>query len=166
MSWRHRMKTKRTLVVGLAIAVMLGGALVAAAGVFPGHHRRGGIGPGVMGLKTLIELNLSDSQKDQVLEILDRYEQERQDTVGSLLDARKHLSTVYHAGEFNEDDIRNAFRQVSSTEEELFVFRARMMAELARVLTSEQIELLKDRRAKRTERMREPSEAWIHKRGE
>jgi Spy/CpxP family protein refolding chaperone len=160
------MKTKKTLVVGLAIAVMLGGALVAAAGVFPGHHRRGGVGPGVMGLKTLIELNLSDSQENQVLEILDRYEQERQDTVESFLDARKHLSTVCHAGEFNEDDIRNAFRQVSSIEEELFVLRARMMTELAAVLNSEQIELLKDRRTGRTERMRESSEAWIQKRGE
>ena len=166
MSWRHKMKTKRTLVVGLAIAVVLGGALVAAAGAFPGHHRRGGVGPGVMGLKTLIELNLSDSQKNQVLEILDRYQQERQDTAESLLDARKHLSTVCHAGEFNEDDIRNAFRQVSSIEEELFVLRAKMMTALEAVLNSEQIELLRDRKAGRTEKMREFSEAWIQKRGE
>jgi len=160
------MKTKRTLVVGLAIAVVLGGALVAAAAVFPGHHRRGGAGPGIMGLKTLIELNLSDSQKDQVLEILDRYEQEKQNAAESLLDARKHLFTVGHAGEFNEIDIRNAFRQVSSIEEELFVLRVKMMTELEAVLNSEQIELLKDRRTGRTERMRESSEAWIHKGGE
>jgi len=160
------MKTKRNLVVGLAVAVVLGGALVAAAGVFPGHHRRGGLGVGVMGLKTLIELNLSDSQKNQVLEILDRYQQERRDTAERLLDARKDLATAAHAEEFDENDIRRAFRQASSIQEELFVLRTKMMVELKAVLNSEQIELLRDRRSQRTEKMRGSLETWIQNRGE
>jgi len=154
------------LVVGLAVAVVLGGALVAAAGVFPGHHRRGGLGVGVMGLKTLIELNLSDSQKNQVLEILDRYQQERRDTAERLLDARKDLATAAHAEEFDENDIRRAFRQASSIQEELFVLRTKMMVELKAVLNSEQIELLRDRRSQRTEKMRGSLETWIQNRGE
>ena len=154
------------MVVGLAVAVVLGGALVAAAGVFPGHHRRGGLGVGVMGLKTLIELNLSDSQKNQVLEILDRYQQERRDTAERLLDARKDLATAAHAEEFDENDIRRAFRQASSIQEELFVLRTKMMVELKAVLNSEQIELLRDRRSQRTEKMRGSLETWIQNRGE
>jgi Spy/CpxP family protein refolding chaperone len=159
------MKPDKTLTVLLVLVIVLVGAVATIAGVFPGHHR-GTKGFRLPGLRTFIELNLSDSQKSQVLNILEKYQRERQDTVDSLLEARKHLSTVIHAEEFNEDDVRKAHRKVSSIEEEVFVSRARMMAELRAVLNPEQIDLLRERRAHRTEKIRGRLETWLQNRVE
>ncbi len=158
------MKPSKTLTMVLVLVVMLAGAVVTTAGVFPGHHRRGTRGFRLPGLKTFIELNLSDSQKSQVLNILEKYQRERQDTLDSLLEARKHLSTVTHAEEFNEDDVRKAYRKISSMEEELFVLRAKMMAELRAALNPEQIELLRERRAQRIQKMRDRLETSLQNR--
>ena len=144
------MKPSKTLTMILVLVVVLVGVVATTAAVFPGHHRRGARGFRLMGLKTFIELDLSGSQKSQALNILEKYQRERQDTLDSLLEARKHLSKVIHAEEFNEDDVRKAYRQVSSIEEELFVLRAKIMAELRSVLNPEQIELLRERKAQRT----------------
>jgi len=158
------MKPSKTLTMVLILVVMLAGAVATTAGVFPGHHRRGTRGFRLPGLKTFIELNLSDSQKSQVLNILEKYQRERQDTLDSLLEARKHLSTVTHAEEFNEDDVRKAYRKVSSIEEEVFVSRAKMMAELRAGLNPEQIELLRELRAQRIQKMRDRLETLLQNR--
>jgi len=160
------MKPSKALTMVLVIVILSIGAFAATAGIFPGHHRRGGMGFRVPGLKTFIELNLSDSQRARILSIIETYQRERQDTLDSLLEARKHLSTAVHAQEFNEDNVRKAYRQVSSMEEEAFVSRAKMMAELRAVLNPEQIELLRERRAQRTEKMRGSLETWLHNPGE
>ena len=160
------MKQSKTLTMVLVLVVMLVGAVATTAEVFPGHHRRGTRGFRLPGLKTFIELDLSDSQKSQVLNILEKYQRPRQDTLDSLLEARKHLATVTHAEEFNEDDVRKAYRKISSMEEELFVLRAKMMTELRAVLNPEQIELLRERRAQRTEKMRNRLETWLQNRSE
>ena len=158
------MKPSKTLTMVLVLVVMLVGAVATTAGVFPGHHGRGPRGFRLPGLKTFIELNLSDSQKSQVLNILEKYQRERQNTLDSLLEARKHLSTVTHAEEFNEDDVRKAYRKVSSIEEEVFVSRAKMMAELRAVLNPEQIELLREQRAQRIQKMRDRLETSLQNR--
>lgn len=160
------MKPNKTLTMPLALVVVLVGAFTAAAGVFPGHHRRGARGFQLPGLKTFIELKLSDSQKSQVLNILEKYQRERQDTLDSLLEARKHFLTITHAEEFNENDVRKAYRKVSSIEEEGLVLRAKMMAEIRAVLNPEQIDLLRERRGQRTEKMRGRLETWLQNRGE
>jgi Spy/CpxP family protein refolding chaperone len=164
--WRGNMKPSKRLTMALVLVIVLVGVFAATAGVFPGHNRRGAWGFRVPGLKTLIELNLSDSQESQILNILEKYQRERQDTLDSLLKTRKHLSTVIHAEGFNEGDVRRAYQQVSSIEEELFVLRAKMMGELRAVLNPEQIELLRERRAQRTEKMRGRLETWLQNPGE
>ena len=160
------MKPSKALTVVLVIVVLSIGAFAAKAGVFPGHHRRGGMGFRVPGLKTFIELNLSDSQRAKILSIIETYQRERQDTLDSLLEARKYLSTAVHTQEFNEDNVRKAYRKVSSMEEEVLVSRAKMMAELRAVLNPEQIELLRERRTQRIEKMRGRLETWLQNPGE
>jgi len=155
------MRPSKSLTTVMVLVIVSFGAVVATAGIFPGHNRRGAWGFRVPGLKTLIELKLSDSQESQVLNILEKYQRERQDMLDSLLEARKYLATVIHAGELNEENIRKAYRKVSSIEEELFVLRAKMMVELRAVLNPEQIELLRERRARRAERMRGRLETWL-----
>ena len=160
------MNPSKALTMALILVIVLVGAFAATAGAFPGHHRREGMGFRLPGLKTFIELNLSDSQKSHVLNILEKYQRERQDMLDSLLKTRKHLSPVIHAEGFNEGDVRRAYQQVSSIEEELFVSRAKIMAELRSVLNPKQIELLRERRAQRIEKMRGHLETWLQNRGE
>ena len=83
------MKPGKTLTMVLVLVVMLVGAVATTAGVFPGHHRRGARGFRLPGLKTFIELNLSDSQRSQLLNILEKYQRERHDTLDSLRDGRR-----------------------------------------------------------------------------
>ena len=141
------MKVTKTLTTVLAVAIILAVALAAEAGGFgPGFPGRG-MGPGLMGLKTLLELNLSDSQQTELLTILHKYEDEIEKIRNGSIEASKKLATVIRAEEFDENELRQTFREVSSLGEESLVLRAKMMAELKKVLTQEQKTLLNERRA-------------------
>jgi Spy/CpxP family protein refolding chaperone len=104
--------------------------------------------PGLMGLEKLLELNLSESQQNELLAILHKYEHEMEGIRDRSIAASKKLAIVIHAEEFDENELRKAFREASSLKEELVVLRARMIAELKKVLTEEQKLHLNDRKAK------------------
>jgi Spy/CpxP family protein refolding chaperone len=146
------MKLHRILTLTLAIILTAGGA--AMAGDFSALRNRHGPRDGFIGLKTLLELKLSDSQEAELLDIITKYQNDRKEVMDSLKAAGKKLSTIVHAEEFNEEDVRKAFREASSLREELFVSRAKMMAEIKTVLNPEQIALLKERKIRRIEKMR------------
>lgn len=160
------MKLSKALTVVVVLVVVSIGVFAATAGVFPGHHRREGMGFRVPGLKTFIELNLSESQRAQILSIIETYQRERRDTLDSLLEARKLLLKAVHTQEFNEDNVRMAYRKVSSMQEEAYISRAKMIAEIKAVLNPEQIELLRERRTQRIEKMRGRLETWLQNPGE
>jgi Spy/CpxP family protein refolding chaperone len=106
------------------------------------------IGPGLMGLEKLLELNLSESQQTELLAILHKYEHEMEGIRDRSIAASKKLAIVIHAEDFDENELRKALREASSLKEELVVLRARMIAELKKVLTEEQKLHLNDRKAK------------------
>ena len=60
---------KKMLVVGIVVSMVFAGAMAAMAGDFPCRHRKPGFGHGFLGLKAMLELNLSESQQTQVLGI-------------------------------------------------------------------------------------------------
>jgi Spy/CpxP family protein refolding chaperone len=124
------------------------------------------MGPGLAGLKTLIELNLSDSQESVILGIIEKYERDRENTVNSLREARKNLRRALQAIEVNEEKVREAYRQTVPIREELLVMRARMMAELKTVLTAEQRQLLEDRKAQRLQRLKGRLGPWLEDRND
>lgn len=148
------MKSKKILVVGIAVMMVFAGALAAMAGDFPSRHPRHGFGHGFFGLKAMLELKLSDSQQTQVLEIIGRYENEMKNNRNSIWEARKSLMAAMHAEAFNEEQLRTAFKQLSSIREESIVSTGKMMNELKAVLTSEQMALLKERKSQRMERIK------------
>ena len=140
-----RIKSKRIVMGLLFLLITFTVASAVDARYFGRKHPMARVGGGLMGLKTLVELDLSDDQKSKIMEIIEKYQDQRQSTKNSFFDARKTLADALHAEEFNENAIRDAHRQVSAIKEEMLVSRAKMMTELKTVLTPEQIELLKER---------------------
>ncbi len=114
----------------------------------PGNPSRN-IGRGLAGLKTFIELNLSETQKFEMLSIIDKYQDQRQSTREKLRETRENLRNAMKSEQFNEDGIRTAYRQVSLVQEDMLVLRMQMKSELKALLTPEQSELLKEKRDRR-----------------
>ena len=109
---------------------------------------------GLAGLKTFIELNLSETQKTQALSIIATYQEKRQSIIENLLDARKDLKNALKSEPFNEEGVRTAYRQVSSIQEDLLVLRMQMRSEFKSLLTPEQSKLLEEKRDRRFARMK------------
>jgi len=149
------MKSK-TLIAALALTIVLAGAYAVNAMNFGGHSGFTGVmGSRILGLKTLIQLNLSDSQKSRILSIIEKYENDIESAKNNLREARHNIRAAMQAGEFNENAIRNAHRQAAPIKEELLVLGAKMKAEMKTVLTPEQLQLLEERKAERIERFRD-----------
>ena len=146
------MNLNKTLTLGLALAMILGMVLVAEArGPFPGAHGRFA-GQGWMSLKSLLELDLSDAQKTEILKITNQHEEEMAALRQQSFQARKDLRKALRSEPLNENDLRKAYQALSSVMEEHLVQGARMRAELKQILTPEQQELLKKQRGQRMER--------------
>ena len=101
-----------------------------------------------------MELNLSDSQKDQALKIMEKYQNNRAEVRESLIKERDNLRTAIQADEFNEGNARKAFQKASSIREDMFIERAKMMTEMKKILTPDQIKVLNERKAERLEKMK------------
>jgi Spy/CpxP family protein refolding chaperone len=113
-------------------------------------------------------LNLTEDQKTQIANILVKYRDQRQSLHDALISAKKDLHSVVFAEYYNETDVRQAFQAMSAVKEELTVLRARVASEIRPVLTAEQIEILKQKKEKRGEkikarheRKKAKMEAWL-----
>jgi Spy/CpxP family protein refolding chaperone len=158
------MKSK-VLTAALALTIVLAGALAVDAMHFGRHSGvKGVMGSRILGLKTLIQLNLSDFQKSRILGIIEKYENDIESTKNDLREARYNIWSALQAGEFNENEIRNAYRQAAPIKEELLVMGAKMMAEMKTVLTPEQLQLLEERKAQRIEEIRGRFDRWFEER--
>jgi protein CpxP len=161
------MRLSKALAVMVAsLLVMAGGVFTAQAGAFGPGHQKCGMGPGFGGLKAFLDLKLTDAQQGEMMNIINKFENEREPLRNRMIEARRSLSAALHAEQFNEIDARKAFKEVSETREEMFVLGARMMAELKTVLTPEQKEQLKERRTQRRERMKHRLETRLERLGE
>jgi Spy/CpxP family protein refolding chaperone len=149
------MKFNKTTVGLLLLTIIFAGAVSVEAGHFGRHHGPYGMmGPGIRGLKTMIQLDLSDSQKSKILSIIETYESERESLKKRLREAREEFTGALESETFNEGEVREALRRRAPIREELQVMRLKMMAELKTVLTAEQRQLFKELRAQRKGRMK------------
>ena len=155
------MKSK-VLIAALALTIIFAGAFAVDAMHFGRHSGfKGVMGSRILGLKTLIQLNLSDSQKSRILSIIEKYENDIENAKNNLREARHNIRAALQAGEFNENEIRNAYRQAAPIKEELLVMGAKMMAEMKTVLTPEQLQLLEESKARRIEEIRGRFDRWF-----
>jgi Spy/CpxP family protein refolding chaperone len=143
------MKKKKMSSVVFSIAIICSGLLAAQAWAF-GPPPPGGVIPP---LDALLELDLSDSQKVEVLNIINKYREEEKELNAQLQAAREETEDVIQAEPFDEEKVRLAFRQISPIMEDIMVLKTKIMAELKAVLNSDQLNLLEEKREERFKRM-------------
>jgi Spy/CpxP family protein refolding chaperone len=134
------MKFSKVFNVALVLTIIFAGAFAAEAMGPGGHHH----GAGLLGLKTLLQLNLTDPQKSQILSIFAKYD--IKSVKKNLWEARKNLWTQLQAAsdEGSIDGIVSAYlQQVAPLQQQLLSMGAKMVYEIKAVLTPEQLQLLK-----------------------
>jgi len=157
------MKSTKAWAVVAAISVALALAFAAEARAFgPKRGMKSGLG----GLKGFLELKLSEAQQGEMMNILNKYQPEREGLRDRMMEAGRNLRALLRAEPFNEGEARKSFREASVMREEMFILRARMMTELRALLTLEQKELIRERRAQRAERMKQRFETLFENLGQ
>jgi len=155
------MKSKK--MIGLVIAgilvivgtLFLTGKLMATGGNFSKCLSGFGMHRGMMGMNMFKDLNLSDTQKDQVQAIITKYRDQRENTADELRQTmRETMFNAIFVDEFNEENVRQAFRKSSEAREDMVVQKAKMIVEIKTILDPEQVELLKERKTQMMEKGR------------
>jgi protein CpxP len=145
-------QTKVIAVTALALLIAGGSAMVFAQGPGP-RGPRGGPGFG-FGLP-LRELSLTEAQRTQVQQLVQKH---REGTRTLMADAQKARAAQRQAMEaipINESAIRTAAAAVAEVEADLAVQQAQLQNEIFNVLTPEQQQQLQKVRADREARMKE-----------
>ena len=142
------MRRNGLLVVAFSVALS---GLAPAAQAGPGHGFHGhGPGPGARLERILDGLDLEDSQRGEILGIMERYhEGALGGTAEDLRQARRQLRKAIHDPAAGEQQVLEAARVVSARSEQMAVERHRMFVEIGRVLTPDQqaalLEMIEDR---------------------
>ncbi len=150
------MEYRKVLILGIVAVMIVGSAAAATAGGFHGGGPGMDMGKGFMG--PFGNLDLTDAQKRAVAEVLLKYREVFQTTIGYLMTARQNLAAAVHADPMVEADVRRVSRDVAYVQEELSVLKAKAAAEILPLLASEQVEQLRQNRTDRQERMAERME--------
>lgn len=139
--------------MAVVLAVMFAGTSVVLARGYGGCGGGSCAGPGFgggpesggPGLRAIMGLNLSDSQRDQALKIMETHQIDSIKARGEMIKGRDNLRKALQADTVNEQDVRKAYKKVSSMREDRLVARTKMMAEMKAILTPEQAKLLDER---------------------
>jgi protein CpxP len=132
----------------LVLAITAGAGWVQAFG--PGGH--GGHGGGFGGLKMLMQLDLTDAQKARIRDMLPAYRAEKDAREEALQAMRQQMRALMEADRFDENEVRQALREMAPLVEDMAVSRVRFMHDIKAVLTSEQIARIADRHMQRENR--------------
>ena len=139
----------RILTVTIGLVLLVAVALALKANAFgPPHH-----GEGCFGLRALMDLDLSNSQKAEVRTIIDKYRGKEEEIRDQLLEAKTKSMDVLEVEPFDEEKVRQDFHQTCPLLEDAMVLRAKLMAELRSVLNPDQLEVLKQRKSEHSERI-------------
>lgn len=98
-----------------------------------GFGKHGGMFQGV-----LTRLNLSDSQKQEVANVLKQHREEMQGLRSQMFEARQALFKAVTANPANEEAVREAAAKAAELEVQLAVNRAKVFDEIRKLLTAEQ----------------------------
>jgi len=137
---------KRTILLAaatLALALIISTTAAALAGPFMGGKGGHGVGgPGIGGMRALMQLDLSQDQKQSIYDILQKYQDKQQAVRISIREHKKEFFDLTSDGNFNEEEVRQAFQESVPALEEAFILRAKIKSEIYAVLTSAQLEEL------------------------
>lgn len=142
----------------MTIVAIVAGALVltAAFGVqwvhAFGRGGNGGHGGGWGRLEMLMQLDLTDTQKAQIREMLPAYRAEKEGLRDALHAKRQHMQTLMEADRLDEEAVRQTFREMAPLMEDMAVLGGRFRHDIKAVLTPEQVAAVLDRRLNREKR--------------
>jgi Spy/CpxP family protein refolding chaperone len=105
---------------------------------FGGRGRGGPGGPGPLGGLPLRELNLTESQRDQVRTIVESRDSETRAIGERAMAAREALHAATTSPSFDEGLVRARAAEVAALDADLAVARARIFADAFQILTPEQ----------------------------
>ncbi|MBW1866954.1 MAG: Spy/CpxP family protein refolding chaperone [Deltaproteobacteria bacterium] len=145
------MKIGKKFAIILAVVIGLAGASAANAHFCQGPMKHG-MGQGFPGLRMVMALDLSDTQRDEIRNIIKKYRAEGQDMRKQLASAREKITAVMFADQLDEEAVRSRIQEIAPLMEDLAVLGARIISEVKTVLTADQIDMLKDMRAECTEK--------------
>jgi Spy/CpxP family protein refolding chaperone len=135
----NQMKITKAITGVLVLTTILAIAFSAEA-MGPGRYHHGG---GLFGLKAVLQLNLTDAQRTQILSIFAKYDIKTAWT--NLREARNTLRTSLSqaTSEDSIDGIVSAYlTTVAPLQQQLLSTRAKMIYEIKGVLTPEQLQML------------------------
>jgi Spy/CpxP family protein refolding chaperone len=132
----------------LVLAITAGAGWVQAFG--PGGH--GGHGGGFGGLKMLMQLDLTEAQKARIRDMLPAYRTAQDDREDALQAMRRQMRALVEADRFDENEVRQAFREMAPLMEDMAVLRMQFIHDIKSVLSPEQIARIKDRHMDRENR--------------
>lgn len=153
-------RVRKIVVTAGIVAVMAGGAVAIFAQGGPGRGA-GALGPGGPGGRgfaagfALGQLDLSDAQKQQVRDIMQRHRQQSQPVMDRLQQAMQAQRAAINAVPVNEAAVRQAATALAAVEADMAVDQARMHADIFSILTVEQQEKAKQLEAQGQARAQE-----------
>ena len=159
----------KSLTAGIMVAALVTTGIAFAqgprgGGPFGGRGGRGGPGgPGGPGL-ALGALNLTDTQRDQVRDIRERYREQTQPLAARLDDLREQQRTAIEAIPVDETRITSATQDLVQAQVELAIQEARLNADIWALLTPEQQAQATKARAAREARQAERREQMQQRR--
>jgi periplasmic protein CpxP/Spy len=117
----------------------------------PGMRRGGpmGFGPGFR------ELDLTDDQKEQLKTIADSHRAVFEAVGKKIRAAREGMRALIEADSINEGAIRAKSAEIAAAEADQMILNAKVRQESMQVLTSEQLQKMKELRAAREGQMRQ-----------
>ena len=153
-------RVRKIVVTAGIVAVMAGGAVAIFAQGGPGRGA-GALGPGGPGGRgfaagfALGQLDLSDAQKQQVRDIMQRHRQQSQPVMDRLQQAMQAQRAAINAVPVNEQAVRQAAAALAAVQADMAVDQARMHADIFSILTVEQQEKAKQLEAQGQARAQE-----------
>jgi periplasmic protein CpxP/Spy len=164
------MMTKRMVVAAAFVAALAGGSAFAVAQpqAEPGIRRAPDPGPRGGGARNLglHGIQLTDSQRQQVRSIMESHRAEFQAVAAKVLDARRDFAEAIEADTLDEAAIRARSTAMAAAMAEEAILQARVRSEVRALLSAEQLEQLKQRRAEFDKRRQERSERLQQRRRE
>ena len=145
----------RVLTLTAVLAGLLTGGIAIAQGPGPGRGGRGGfggpVGPGGPGLP-LQALNLSETQQDQIKQLMQQYRQQDQNVGEQLRSAMEAQRKAMETLPVDEGLIRSTTQALVEAQTEMAIQQARLQSEIFALLTPDQQAQVRKLQAERDQR--------------
>ena len=146
----------RALTLTAVLAALLAGGVAFAQGPGPGRRGPGGFGgPGGPGGLPLQALNLSETQQDQIKQLMQQYREQNQNIGEQLRTAMEAQRKAVETLPVDEGLIRYTMQALVEAQTEMAIQQARLQSEIFALLTPAQQDQARKLQAEREARVQQ-----------